>query len=106
MVGIHNLTYLAVDLFILLPFVIKINDPRLRLRKNLRSIAISTSVVLVIFIIWDFFAVQAGVWGFNPHYIIGIDLAGVPIEEILFFVAVPVTSVLVWEATGFWEGRQ
>ncbi|MGB9591461.1 MAG: lycopene cyclase domain-containing protein, partial [Candidatus Kryptoniota bacterium] len=61
--------------------------------------------VLTVFVVWDILAVEAGVWSFNRSYIIGIRFAQLPLEEILFFISVPVASILVWEATGFWGGR-
>ena len=40
------------------------------------------------FLVWD--ALVAGRhWDFNPRYVLGIRLAGLPIEEILFFFTVP-----------------
>ncbi len=102
----QHLIYLAVDMVILLPFLVKLKDPRLRLLQHRRSIIISTLVVLTVFVVWDIFATRAGVWSFNPRYIVGIEIAGLPLEEILFFISVPVTSILVWEATGFWGGRK
>lgn len=103
---IQHLTYLAVDLIILLPFLLKIRDRRLRFGQHRRSIVVATAVVLIAFAVWDVFATRAGVWAFNPDYVIGIEFMHLPLEEILFFVSVCVTSILVWEATGYWGGRK
>ncbi len=105
MEGLEHLTYLGVDLIILLPFIFKLGDSRLGFGRRRRSISISTAIALAVFAIWDVFAVRAEVWAFNPAYIIGVKLAGLPVEEILFFISVPLTSILVWEATGYWKGR-
>lgn len=102
----QHLIYLAVDLFIILPFILKVNDKRLGLRRHSKSIIVSTLSVVTVFVVWDILAVQAGVWAFNRSYIIGIEIARLPLEEILFFISVAVTSVLVWEATGFRGGRE
>lgn len=104
--GLQHFVYLAVDLVILLPFVLKIKDSRLGLWKNRTPIFVSTMLVAVVFVVWDVFAVRAGVWAFQTSYITGIKVAQIPLEEIIFFVSVPVTSVLVWEATGYWGGRE
>ena len=104
--SIQHLMYLAVDLFILIPFILKLNDSRLGFRRLSKSIIVSTLTVLTLFVLWDILAVQAGVWSFNRSYIIGIEIARLPLEEILIFISVAVTSVLVWEATGFREGRE
>ena len=100
-----HLTYLAVDLFILLPFLLKLNDRRLGLRRRGKSILLSTLTVFAVFVAWDILAVHADVWAFNRSYIIGITIALLPLEEILFFISVAVTSILVWEATGIRGGR-
>lgn len=53
-------------------------------------------LVCIPYIIWDHLV--AGIWwSFNPKYILGIHLGNLPIEEILFFVAVPWSSLVVWE---------
>lgn len=51
-----------------------------------------------LFIPWDIFFADLGVWGFNPKYIIGVKLFLLPIEEWLFFVCVPFSCVFIHEA--------
>lgn len=46
-------------------------------------------VVLAGFIIWDIPFADAGVWGFNEAYHLGILVAGLPLEEWLFFLCIP-----------------
>lgn len=104
--SLGHFTYLAVDMFILVPFLAEMNDRRLGLREHRKSIALSTALVLTVFAVWDVFAVRGNVWGFNPEYVTGLRIAGLPIEELIFFVSVPVTSILVWEATEKRRGRK
>ncbi|AFM15990.1 lycopene cyclase domain protein [Mycolicibacterium chubuense NBB4] len=55
--------------------------------------------VLVVFLIWDTLAVAGGVWWYNPIYITGIVAPGdLPIEEILFFVVIPLCGLLTYNA--------
>jgi lycopene cyclase domain-containing protein len=55
--------------------------------------------VVVVFYAWDWYAVAHGQWTFAAARIVGVLLPGrVPLEELLFFVVVPVASVLTWEA--------
>ena len=49
----------------------------------------------LIFIIIDIYFTSAGVWGFNPDYHSGIMFAGLPLEELLFFVIIPYCSMFV-----------
>jgi lycopene cyclase domain-containing protein len=56
--------------------------------------------VVLVFAAWDGFGVWRGDWRFTPAYVVGIRIAGLPIEEWLFFVIVPLCAVLTFEALG------
>jgi lycopene cyclase domain-containing protein len=49
------------------------------------------------YIVWDIFFVYRGVWSFNDKYITGIRIAGLPLEEILFFFLVPFCCLFIYE---------
>ncbi|MBX6387841.1 MAG: lycopene cyclase domain-containing protein [Frankia sp.] len=55
--------------------------------------------VLVVFVAWDLYAIAAGHWTFDPRGVTGLRLPGrLPIEELLFFLVIPVCAVLTLEA--------
>lgn len=54
--------------------------------------------VLILFGGWDLLAHQRGHWWFADRYTLGVRLAGLPLEEWLFFLVVPVCAVLGYEA--------
>ncbi|WP_020674247.1 lycopene cyclase domain-containing protein [Amycolatopsis nigrescens] len=52
-----------------------------------------------VFLVWDIVAIAAGVWGYNPEFITGVILPfGVPLEELLFFLVIPICGLLTYEA--------
>lgn len=53
-------------------------------------------LTLVPFITWDAL-VTGRHWWFNDTYLIGSRLFGLPLEECLFFITVPFSSLFVWE---------
>jgi len=58
-----------------------------------KSVFLSIFIVGLFFIVWDIIFTKQGVWGFNPAYHIGLNLAGLPIEEVLFFICIPYASI-------------
>ncbi|MEU0541385.1 lycopene cyclase domain-containing protein [Nocardia sp. NPDC005978] len=52
-----------------------------------------------LFVVWDLIAIAAGVWSFNSRFTLGVRLPGsMPLEELLFFVVVPVCGLLTFVA--------
>jgi len=51
----------------------------------------------IIFIIWDYFFTSKGVWGFNHSYTRELYIAGLPVEEWLFFLVIPYCVFFVHE---------
>jgi len=75
--------------------VLKVNVLRRR-----RRLLLSVAPVLVVFVLWDLGAIAAGHWRFDKAQTTGIMLpGGLPLEEALFFVVVPVCAILGFEAT-------
>jgi lycopene cyclase domain-containing protein len=54
---------------------------------------------LMVFLIWDAVAVAAHVWTYNRDYVTGLRLPfGIPIEELAFFVVIPLCGLLTYNA--------
>jgi hypothetical protein len=52
-----------------------------------------------VFVAWVLYAIAQGHWDYSAALTLGIRLpGGIPVEEVLFFVVVPVCSVLALEA--------
>jgi lycopene beta-cyclase len=54
--------------------------------------------VFLVFSCWDWVAVRRGHWTYNPRHITGIELLGLPLEELVFFVVVPTCALLTYQA--------
>lgn len=97
--NVENFSYLLILLFVLigsgwLEFVM-----RTRLLPRWRSFLLTLVPVVAVFSLWDAYAIQSGHWYFNPDKITGILVwGGIPIDEILFFIVIPVASILTLEA--------
>jgi len=55
--------------------------------------------VAAVFVVWDAIAITAHVWTYNPRYVTGLRLPGqMPIEELLFFLVIPLCGLLTYNA--------
>jgi lycopene cyclase domain-containing protein len=50
------------------------------------------------YIIWDVVATYRGDWWFNHEYLMDFKIAGLPIEEILFFITAPYSCIFIYES--------
>jgi len=71
---------------------------RLKVLRNPRRVLATIAVVAPVFLLWDWYAISQGHWFFDPNLILGIfGPFGIPVEEYLFFVVVPIASLLTLE---------
>lgn len=55
--------------------------------------------VVAVFSVWDVAEIHARAWNYDPRYIVGVYLPGsLPLEELLFFIVIPLCAVLTFEA--------
>lgn len=66
-----------------------------------RRLAKAVFPVAAVFLLWDEIAIAAHVWSYDDAYITGLSLPfRVPIEEVLFFVVIPICALLTYNAVG------
>ena len=72
-----------------------------RVYRRPRRLLLAVLPVLVIFYIWDAIAIARGHWGYSPAHTTGWLLpASVPVEEVVFFIVIPLCGLLTFEAVG------
>lgn len=74
---------------------------RARVYRRPLRLALALAPALVIFVVWDAVAISRGHWTYSPEHTTGWLLPGaVPIEEVVFFVVIPICGLLTYEAVG------
>jgi lycopene cyclase domain-containing protein len=92
-------SYLAVMAFILLGAGWLEVGLRTRVFRRWRRLLLSVLPVALVFALWDIYAIASGHWWFDESLITGIRLPGeLPIDEVVFFVLVPIAAILTLEA--------
>ena len=95
----RELTYVAMLVFVLvatLPLEVLLG---IRVYARARRLALVVLCAGLPFVVWDLLAVRAGHWHFDVTQTLGVVLpGGMPVEEWMFFVAVPLASVMTLEA--------
>jgi lycopene cyclase domain-containing protein len=80
---------------------------RVGVLRQWRRLLLTLLPVVVVFTIWDVAAIAAGHWTFDRSQTTGVLLPGrVPVEELVFFVVVPVCAILGFEAVRKVLGRR
>lgn len=69
-----------------------------RVYRRWQAVLVAVLPVAAVFLLWDYLAVHAGWWWFDDRYITGIFLGALPVEEVLFFLVIPVCGLLTFEA--------
>lgn len=68
-----------------------------RVYRRPRALLATLLPVVAVFAGWDLISVHRGEWWFSARYILGSRLAGLPVEEWLFFLVIPVCALLTYE---------
>jgi len=92
-----NYIYLIINIAVIFfPLVLSF-DKKVHFFSKWKFIFPAILLTGIVFLIWDILFTRLNVWSFNPDYIVGINLFGLPLEEILFFLTVPYACVFIYE---------
>lgn len=77
-----------------------------RVYRRFRALVLALLPEVVLFTVWDIAGIARHHWTYNPTYVTGLRLPfRMPIEELVFFLVVPICGVLTYEAVGVVLGR-
>lgn len=72
-------------------------DKKVAFFRKWKEVLMAGIVPALIFIIWDMYFTNQGVWWFSEQHISGIKLGNLPVEEVLFFFVVPFCCLFIYE---------
>lgn len=79
---------------------------RARVYRRPRRLVRAMALPVAVFVVWDLIAIARGHWTFGERYVTGWDLpGGLPVEELAFFVVIPICALLTFEASRRTLGR-
>ena len=74
---------------------------RARVYRRARTMLLALLPVVLVFSVWDVVGIVRDHWSYNPRYVTGIELPlRMPLEELVFFVVIPICGLLTYEAVG------
>lgn len=72
---------------------------RARVWRRPRRLLAALWLPVALFTVWDLVAIARGHWSFSERYVTGWRLPGeLPVEELAFFLVIPVCGLLTLEA--------
>lgn len=89
-------TYLLINFFTVIICFLASFHHKLKFNRHFAAFLLSSCMVAVFFIAWDVWFTGMKVWWFNKQYTLGIDIWGLPLEEILFFICIPFSCVFTY----------
>jgi len=71
-----------------------------RVYRSPRRLVLAMIPMLVVFLTWDVVGIVREHWWYSERYVSGLRIGPMPLEELLFFLVIPVCGLLTYEAVG------
>jgi len=68
-----------------------------KIKIDFRRALVAILPVLAVFVLWDIIATERGHWSFGLDRMLGIVIINQPVEELAFFIVIPLFYLVVWE---------
>jgi len=95
---LQHWSYVAMLAFCLVGTLPLVPAFRLRVFQQPKRLVLTVVAAGTPFLVWDLYATGAGHWWFDAAQTLPWRVAGLPLEEIAFFVVIPLVTVLTYEA--------
>jgi len=66
--------------------------------RQAKRLALALACTGAVFVTWDLVGARLGHWDYDLTRTTGVSLLGLPLEEYLFFVVIPLCAILGYEA--------
>jgi len=76
-------------------------DKRLQFQKQWKFLFPAMLLTMLVFIPWDMLKTDLAVWGFNPKYLLGYYIGNLPVEEWMFFIAIPYACLFTYHSLNY-----
>ena len=77
---------------------------------NWRALAMTSFFIVLVSLLWEAtLALPYGWWGFQPQQMLGLNIgawSGLPIEEVILWIAVTYATVIVFEVVKLWQASE
>jgi len=104
--SLRHWSYVVMLAFCLLGTLPLVRVFRLQVLRQPRRLLLTIVVAGTPFLVWDLYATSKGHWRFDAAQTLPWRVAGLPLEEIAFFVVIPLVTVLTYEAVREMRGRR
>ena len=94
--------YLFLDLGTLFFPVVLSFDKNVRFIRHWKNTIIASVIVGIPFVVWDIYFTKQGIWEFNSTYTLDVFIFNLPLEEIIFFLAIPFACIFIYECCKFY----
>jgi lycopene cyclase domain-containing protein len=89
-------TYLILDLAACAVPLLFSYHRKIQFHRNFRALMPALVLTSMPFIAWDAIFTEQAIWGFNEKFITGVQILGLPVEEMLFFLCIPFACLFTY----------
>ncbi len=93
--------YLIINILVIIVPLMRSFERKIAFYKKFKALFTSIFLTGFFFVFWDIVFTKLGIWSFNEQYLIGLNLAGLPVEEWLFFITIPFACVFIYEVANY-----